>query len=149
MSNSVLERSQGFFIKMMRLSNYNFHREDEWKDLMNRNEKLAIEVGKLRGDIRLLRKKNSALLIWKLKVDHSNFVEKTQTRDIGTQTEDFRSLIRFSDPYKTPLRVRPISKQNSAFQEGSMASAEPQIFEPSEEVFCRTLLTWRKCYWQF
>lgn len=102
---------------------------------MNRNEKLAIEVGKLRGDIRSLRKKNSALLIWKLKVDQSNFVEKTQTHDIGTQTEDVHSLIHFSDPYQTPLRVRPISKQNSALQEGSMASAEPRIYEPSDEVY--------------
>lgn len=91
---------------------------------MNRNEKLAIEVGKLRGDIRTLRKKNSALLIWKLKVDQSNYVEKVQTREIGTQTEDFDTLLRFSDPYQTPLRIRPISKQNSALRESTHTVAE-------------------------
>jgi hypothetical protein len=40
--------------------------DKNWIELLSRNEKLAIEVGRLRTDVRSLKQKISALLAWKL-----------------------------------------------------------------------------------
>lgn len=98
----------------MRLNQPIFRSESAWKELMERNEKLAIEVGRLRGDIRNLRKKNSSLLTWKLKVDQFHRNDLPILYDKSTQTESITVLLESSNPYKTPLRMKSVSQQNSS-----------------------------------
>jgi hypothetical protein len=101
----------------------NFRTETNWRELLDRNEKLATEVGRLRAAISNLKKKNSTLLLWKLNVEPKTLSTRPRQFDKSTQTE----LLSISNPFQTPLRSRSVS-QNSAVKD-----ANDNIF--SENVF--------------
>lgn len=73
---------------MMRATNP--RSEHNWQDLINRNEKLAIEVGRLRGECTMLKRKNSSLLASKLNLLAEKKIEMTKEfKNNSTQTEEY------------------------------------------------------------
>lgn len=114
---------------MMRLSY--FRSEETWKEIIERNERLAIEVGRLRGDLRVLRQKNSKLLLWKLNI--TTTASKPILTDTETQTESVGSLLaQQSDQFRTPLRTRQAQLHSSGLTH-QVGTSSPNLLNLEEE----------------
>lgn len=78
--------------------------EKDWDDLLNRNEKLAIEVGRLREEVRFYKNKSNELILWKISNPNSN--KPSLKHDASTQTIEEDYSLKFG--YNTVFRDNEI-----------------------------------------
>jgi hypothetical protein len=114
--------------------NQGFKDNKNWDELINRNEKLAIEVGRLRGEIGHLKKETSKLLVWKLQDQINRKVSRGHDKSCQT---DLPLVNNYTSPstinnhiYRTP---NTLEITRNIFGVVDEMSAEKEIKKDQDE----------------
>lgn len=96
--------------------------DKNWLELLSRNEKLAIEVGRLRTDVRSLKQKISALLAWKL-IEQRKSLSPTLKIDAYTQYDENIFTV---ESYRTPKANKRSEPESFQFMANTDRDNTPQ-----------------------